>query len=504
LTLAIFTSLSLAIACQGDATNADPQSSEAEATTDEGSVASPEVTPGTASNEPPQSSVMTDEPTSGTSTEVTETSGETATGGETPDPDGDDPAGQTTGNASTTAGEPSDGEDASTLTNPNGGNGGSGGSTVAMGGDSDGAGGADTGVGGAGGSGGASGEAAEEATSAGGAGGTPEPSSGVPSIHFVGRFTVGGDPGMRFEWSGSGVVAAFDGTSVSVSLSDSGSNQFTVVIDGDVQPTLVAQAGTNIYELATGLTSGTHAVEIYRRTEASFGVSSFIDFDFGPDGVLLAPPTPPARKIEIIGDSISCGYGNEGESASCGFSADTENHYMTYGAIAARALDAEVVTIAWSGKGIVYNYGDDTIDPLPVLYDRILPNTGGEDWDFSVQPDAVVINLGTNDFSTDNDPSPELFASEYEAFLEHLRGVYPDAFILCTVGNLLSGDDLNAARAGIVSAVQARSEAGDANVADWEMNVPNDNPGCDYHPSVPTHQLMADALVRELQSRLGW
>jgi hypothetical protein len=40
-------------------------------------------------------------------------------------------------------------------------------------------------------------------------------------------------------------------------------------------------------------------------------------------------------------------------------------------------------------------------------------------------------------------------------------------------------------------------------VEHWEMNISNDNPGCDYHPSIPTHQLMADALVQELTTRFG-
>jgi lysophospholipase L1-like esterase len=332
-----------------------------------------------------------------------------------------------------------------------------------------------------------------------GNGGIPSP--GEPAIHYVGRFAQEGEA-MRFEWSGSGAVAAFEGTSVAVLLEDGGSNQFTVVIDGEERPKLVAQSGTASYELASDLEPGRHTVEVYRRTEASFGTSAFMGFDFG-DGTLLPAPVP-VRRLELIGDSITCGYGNEGESATCPFSADTENHYATYGAIAARALDAEVVTIAWSGKGIVYNYDTDTNEPLPELYDAILPQGGDADWDFSVLPDAVVINLGTNDFSTEDDPTPELFTGRYIEFLTHLRQVYPTTYILCTVGPLLGGADLDAARLGIADAVAARQGEGDELVEVWEMNVGNDDPGCDYHPGLETHQAMADALVTELQERLGW
>lgn len=330
-----------------------------------------------------------------------------------------------------------------------------------------------------------------------------EPAATTPGVHFVGRFEDDGAQGMRFEWSGSGIVAAFDGSSVSVTLEDSGENHFTVLIDGEQLSPLIAQAGSHSYELASGLPAGTHRVELYRRTEALFGMSAFVGFDFG-GGRLLPPPSPAQRRIEIVGDSISCGYGNEGDSATCGFSAETENHYATYGAIAARALDAEVVTIAWSGKGVVYNYDTDTTDPLPALYDRSLPSDANSTWSFGTQPDAVVINLGTNDYSTEGDPSMELFQEHYVRLLERLRSHYPDAFILCTVGPLLNGADLAAARTGIDAAVDARTAAGDTRLASWEMNIGNDNPGCDYHPSVATHQAMADALVEQLRVHLDW
>lgn len=171
---------------------------------------------------------------------------------------------------------------------------------------------------------------------------------------------------------------------------------------------------------------------------------------------------------------------------------------FTRTAIAARRLDAELVTLAWSGKGVVYNYDTDVADPMPALYGRTLPESAASVWDFSLVADAVVINLGTNDFSTDGDPAPELFEREYRALLERVRVAYPDAFVLCTVGPLLGGADLAAARSGIASAVAAFEAAGGSNVGVWEMNVPNDNPGCDYHPSLATHAAMAEGLIERL------
>lgn len=329
---------------------------------------------------------------------------------------------------------------------------------------------------------------------------TGEPAaSPAGAVRLVGRMDFSDAAGPRFAWSGSGAVADFEGSSVTLKLNDSGGNQFTVLIDGQPRPALTTTAGAASYILAEGLAGASHRVEVYRRTEASFGPTQLSGFDFGADGRLLATPAA-ERRLEIIGDSVSAGYGNEGSNPTCGFSAETQNHYATYGAIAARALDAELITIAWSGKGVVYNYGTDTVEPMPALYARTLPQDPSSSWDFSLVPDAVVINLGTNDFSTEGDPAPELFEAEYLELLERVREVYPDAFILCTVGPLLNGTDLAAARAGIAAAVASFEAGGGTNIRAWEMNVPNNNPGCDYHPGLQTHQAMASALTPELMA----
>jgi lysophospholipase L1-like esterase len=207
----------------------------------------------------------------------------------------------------------------------------------------------------------------------------------------------------------------------------------------------------------------------------------------------------------MIGDSISCGYGNEGADQNCGFTPDTENHYATYGAIAARNLQAELITVAWSGKGVIFNYGTDRVDPLPALYDRALPEDASSVWDFSKwQPDVVVINLGTNDFSTDGDPSEADFSSAYRALLEDVRQKYPNAWIICLVPTLLGGADLTTAESYITRVVNALSSAGDARLQVHALEFQQTGLGCDWHPSIATHASMGQALTEKLKSVLGW
>ncbi len=339
----------------------------------------------------------------------------------------------------------------------------------------------------------------------GGSGGTSNGAAGggssEPTVHYVGRVDTSSANSARFAWSGTGAVVRFEGTSLAVELK--GGQEYTVVVDDMVQAKLTAKDGVN--ELAKDLDAGVHTVELYRRTEASQGESEILGFDFG-GGKLLAPP-PVTRRLEFIGDSITCGYGNEGASASCGFTPQTENHYAAYAAITARNLGAELSTVAWSGKGVVCNYGDDAsscMDPLPTYYDRILPNRADSVWDFSrFQPDAVVINLGTNDFSTNSDPDQATFEAAYKALIGRVRKAYPDAHILCTNGPMLGGTDLANVRSYIGNVVTA---LGDSKVSSFTIDTQDgsDGFGCDSHPSLERHKKVASVVTAALKAALKW
>jgi len=304
--------------------------------------------------------------------------------------------------------------------------------------------------------------------------------------------------GPRFAWSGSAIIAAFSGTSAGVKLG--GGQQYTVVLDGVVKPKLVPTSSA-LVSLATGLPSGRHVIELYRRSEAEWGVSQFLGFDFGAGGTLLPPPAAPDRRMEVIGDSITTGFGDEGINP-CPYTIDTENHYLTYESIAARNVGADLITTAWQGKGLVCNVGHNCNNPFPTIYDRTLPASATSQWDFkSWQPDVVVINLGTNDFSSAVDPSATDFAAGYVSFLRHIRGNYPNALILCTCGSMLSQTEVQKVRDGANTAI---ATLGDARMKTFDFATQTGPMGCAGHPSLATHQKMADVLTAELKATLGW
>ena len=247
------------------------------------------------------------------------------------------------------------------------------------------------------------------------------------TVRFVGRFDTTNPGAVRFAWPGSMILGRFKGTGISVKLKDDGKNFFQVIIDGEPKAVLHGDAHKESYSLAAGLPDAVHDVAIYRRTEPKLGETVFLGFE--PIGTMLPAARPAERRIELIGDSITAGYGNEGPNATCTFNPAEENQYQTYGAIAARALNAEHVTIAWSAQ---------TIGQMTDYFERTLPARPESQWDFkSWVPQLVVLNVGTNNFAT-YDPGEVRYVRIYRALFDRVRKVYPDALIVCGLGPMLT------------------------------------------------------------------
>jgi lysophospholipase L1-like esterase len=329
-------------------------------------------------------------------------------------------------------------------------------------------------------------------------------------VHFIGRFTSEPE-GPRFSWPGSAIVTRFSGTGLDVRLADSGTSYFAVVIDGG-PPTVLATNGTkDTYTLAANLPAGEHTVLLEKRTESFLGIVRFLGFVTPPGTTLVPSAAPYARKIEFVGDSITCGYGNAGVGPTCTFSAETEDEYNAYAAIASRKLGAAHVSVAYSGIGIYRNSNGATDNQMPVRFNRTIADDPTIPWDFSYKPDVVVVNLGTNDFAT-GDPG-QAYIDAMSFFLDDVRGHYPDAFLLLAVGSMLSDSypvgamQLTKVKGYLEGIVAARKGAGDTAVGFVDLGEQNgveDGIGCDYHPSIATHAKMADKLVAAIQAAKGW
>jgi lysophospholipase L1-like esterase len=322
-------------------------------------------------------------------------------------------------------------------------------------------------------------------------------------IHFIGRFDKSDPAGPKFEWSGSAIRTRFSGTGIDVKLGGSANVFFQVVLDG-VPTQVIKTSGAASYSLASGLPDAEHDVMLYRRVEAFFGAVQFLGFTVTGGKPLI--PTPPqyTRHIEFIGDSITCGYGDEGTSPTCTFTGDTENEYLSYAGLTARSLSAEQITTAWSGIGVWRDYGGSTTDQMPVRYERTLPEVSTSKWDFAQwTADVVVINLGTNDFAK-GDPGTN-YTTALTNFVKQVRGHYAKAEIFLTIGPMLSGTSLDKARTYVTGVQSTLTTAGDTHIdfVEYAQQVTGEI-GCDYHPNLVTHQKMATKLTAAIKAKMGW
>ncbi len=324
-----------------------------------------------------------------------------------------------------------------------------------------------------------------------------------PAIRFSGRFDMGDKAGPRCDWPASMIMVKFSGTDIAVKFTDSGHNFWQVGIDGKPAQKLELQAGTRIYGIAAWKQTGEHTVTLTKATEAFVGTTQFLGFELNAGAGTLPLPGA-ARRIEVIGDSISCGYGVEAANQNEHFTPQTENASEAYGAIASRALGADYTCIAWSGRTMWPG------DTMPEIYDRTLASEPAPKWDFaSCVPDAVVINLGTNDFGK-TFPDEAAWTGAYRKFIARVRASYPEAAIFCATGPMLGDGSQRKPKTALLDYVQkivaAENTSGDANVRalDFGQQSPDNGLGADWHPSRKTQQLMADKLVETLRRDLGW
>jgi lysophospholipase L1-like esterase len=341
-----------------------------------------------------------------------------------------------------------------------------------------------------------------------------------PHIRYGGRIDCTNPEALRFSHVGASFRIRFEGDSLEMLLKDFGApgltNYYNIIVDGGAPVILGVFPEIERFSLAKNLGAGPHTVEVFKRVEngadsyANNGKGIFKGFLI-PEGSVPLPLLPRPRRVEFIGDSITCGYGNGISTETPEYNPyTTENAdgYQAFGAVVARALDAEYMAVAYSGRGVVRNYAGVPGKTLPEMYLDILPDdkTPGR-WDVTrYTPELLVINLGTNDFSEGVTAKnvPELrqrYAEEYALFLDTLRGFYPNTVFILAIGPLLSDDwppginALSSVQQILERLVADRREAGDADIH-LIRHQPQSSPyGEDWHPTAARHRIMADELL---------
>ncbi len=339
-------------------------------------------------------------------------------------------------------------------------------------------------------------------------------------IRYHGRMDTWTNPtAPNMGWHSNAVEARFKGTGIKARINcDNDFAWCNAIIDGDQEHPVELDMvyGDHTYTIKTGLSDTFHTLFLFRRSEVGNSMI-FLDLELDPGCGLLPAQTPSGRKIEFYGDSITSGY-NSGKAPGVDDTSDTwySNNYLAYGAITARALDAEYSCISQGGLTLTKGNGEIELDDL---YDQTTHASADPVWDFSRwQADVVVVNIFENDYwRWKSDPPDEsFFVTEYKNFITTLRGKYPEAHIFCILGSMgvVSGNpSTDIYHSAIIDVVSQLNSAGDDRVYYKFLPYMNDpqilaDEGIPYtpgHPAAWHHQhIMADVLVPFIREKTGW
>ncbi len=324
-----------------------------------------------------------------------------------------------------------------------------------------------------------------------------------PYLQYTGRIDFT-DPEKPRAWApGVYMQAKFRGTSCQVIIEDeilygNTHNYLEIIVDNWNPIRIQTKGKTDTIQVAQGLPDREHIITICKNTESGIGYIAFA-------GIICKQllPLPPKlfRKMEFIGNSITCGSGMDLSVIPCdkGQWYDQHNAWLSYGPITGRTLGAQWHLSAVSGIGLIRSCCNMNIT-MPQVYDKINMRADSVAWNSNdYHPDVITVCLGQNDGVVDS----VAFCSAYVQFLEKIRAYHPKATIICLaspMANTTLNPVLQNYLTGIVSYMNNK---GDKKISSYFFKKRYAN-GCGEHPDLKEHQQIAQELIAYVRKVMKW
>ena len=324
-----------------------------------------------------------------------------------------------------------------------------------------------------------------------------------PYIQYTGRIDFSNPKLPRFWQPGVYITIKISGANCRLIVNDEilwgkNHNYYELVVDGKSYR-LQTKSKTDTISVTPYLSDQkTHTITFYKNTEANIG---YLELAGLLCNELLKPSPKPIRKIEFIGNSITCGTGSDLSTIPCGKGEwqDQHNAYLSYGAVTARALKAQFHLSSVSGIGLMHSCCNMNII-MPPVFDKISMRNDTIGWDFKkYQPNVVTICLGQNDGIQDS----ATFCNNYIAFIKQLRGYYPKATVICLTSPMADASLAVFMKKTLAAIVNNMNKNGDKRITSYFFSKQYHN-GCDSHPDLAEHQLIANELTGFIRKQMKW
>ena len=351
-------------------------------------------------------------------------------------------------------------------------------------------------------------------------------------IRIIGRTGKNRNPAVLY-WTGSRMVLRVTGSELWVKLTASYHTfepWINLLINGVSVSRRMVMPGTGWICLFRGMDPQKEkTVELVKETQA---MSQEPDqllavWAIRTDGELLDVPEKKYR-LEFIGDSITSGEGGIGSTQETEWISMWFSAVDNYACMTAQALDAEYHVVSQSGWGVLSGWNNDPHGNIPSCYDQVCGVQAQEEakqpWDFSSwQPDAVIINLGTNDGGAFHSPAytdpktgetfcqrcledgsmnpadRERFVQAVIRFLYQIRRHNPAAKLVWVYGMI----DTFMEEAILDALDRFKKESGDLEASYLRLPaVTQETVGARSHPGHMAHRQAASALTEYLRTIL--
>lgn len=331
-----------------------------------------------------------------------------------------------------------------------------------------------------------------------------------------GRFEKLSNDNVVLIGTASSVSFNFTGNKCAISLQSVDSwehhNYVSLVLDGKYIGKLRIEKGVaQSFPIIITSNKKIHTLEIYKTTEAHSGGILF----GGTTAKLTSITSKKRKKIEFIGDSITCGAASDPSDVPCdkGEYFDHHNGYYAYGPVLSREIGVDYLMSSVSGIGMYRNWNDENKDEaiMPDVYENLYltKDNSKPKYDFAFQPDIISIALGTNDFSGGDGKKERLpfnaekYVTNYINFIKMLYKHNPNVQIVITNSPMVNGergvvfeDCLNKVKAAFASD-KTRKEI---QIFKFKPMTPK---GCSGHPDVADHKVLADEYAPFLKKLLN-